>query len=183
MKNGVSTKAPRTCRRCGVVFDGGPRAWYCPDCREVRKKLYKARAKENRKRGKNITLGESVGKCEVCGHEFIYASVRQRYCPECAKEAWKASDRRQGREYYHAKNTEENRAERSRHRREVYARRPRKKCKACGKEIPLGSYRKNYCSEECAKISQRYQEMESKLRAGKRKSVPSWEEWIEQHRK
>ena len=181
MKKGISTKAPRICRRCGVVFDGGPRAWYCPKCREVRMKLYKDRAKENRKRGKNITLGESIGKCEACGKELVYASARQRYCPYCAKEAWKASDRRQGREYYHANNTEENRAERSRHRREVYASRQRKTCKVCGKEIPLGSYRKNYCSEECAKISQRYQEMESKLRAGKRKSIPSWEEWIEQH--
>lgn len=183
MKKGISTKAPRTCRRCGGVFDGGPRAWYCPDCRKVRQRLYKARAKENRKRGKSITLGESIGKCEVCGKEFVYASARQRYCPYCAKEAWKASDRGQGIEYYHANNTEEKRTERNKNRREVYSRRPRKKCKACGKEIPLGSYRKRYCSAGCAKTAKRYQEMESKLRAGRRKSIPTWIEWIERHKK
>lgn len=183
MKKGKSTIAPRTCRECGAIFDGGPRAWYCPECREMRKKLQKDRYNERRKRGLSLSLGESVGRCEVCGKEFIYASARQRYCSECAKGAWKASDRRQGREYYHAKNTEEYRAERSRHRREVYASRQRKTCKVCGMEIPLGSYRKRYCSEECTKISQRYQEMESKLRAGKRKSIPLWEAWIEQHKK
>jgi len=183
MKKGISTKAPRTCRECGGVFDGGPRARYCPECREERRKIQKERYERRRKMGLSIVLGESVGRCAVRGKEFVYASARQWYCPDCAKEAIKASDRRQGREYYHANNTEENRTERSRHRREVYASRQRKACNVCGKEIPLGSYRKNYCSEECAKISQRYQEMESKLRAGKRKSVPSWEDWIKQHKK
>lgn len=183
MKKGKSTKAPRICRRCGAVFDGGPRAWYCPHCREVRRRLYKERAKENRKRGKNITLGESIGKCEICGREFIYASALQRYCPYCAKEAWKASDRRQGLEYYHSHNTEEKRAERSERRREIYSGKPRKSCKVCGRSIPLGSYRKGYCSADCAKIAQRYQEMESKLRAGKRKTIPTWSEWIERHKK
>lgn len=24
----------RTCRECGSQFYGGPRAWYCPECRE-----------------------------------------------------------------------------------------------------------------------------------------------------
>lgn len=183
MKKGISTKAPRTCRECGGVFDGGPRAWYCPKCREIRKKLQKDRYNERRKRGLSLSLGESVGRCEVRGKEFIYTSARQRYCSDCAKEAWKATDSRQGIEYYHGHNTEEKRTERNKNRREVYASRQRKTCKVCGKEIPLGSYRKNYCSEKCAKISQRYQEMESKLRAGKRKSLPSWEEWIEQHKK
>jgi rubrerythrin len=23
----------RTCRQCGKEFQGGPRAWYCPECR------------------------------------------------------------------------------------------------------------------------------------------------------
>ena len=22
----------RVCRQCGAVFQGGPRAWYCPEC-------------------------------------------------------------------------------------------------------------------------------------------------------
>ena len=75
MKKGISTKAPRICRECGVVFDGGPRAWYCPKCREMRKKLQKDRYNERRKRGLSLSLGESVGSCEVCGREFIRASA------------------------------------------------------------------------------------------------------------
>ena len=29
-------KPPRTCRQCGRTFWGGPRAWYCPECRKER---------------------------------------------------------------------------------------------------------------------------------------------------
>lgn len=29
---------PRICQGCGKTFLGGPRAWYCEDCREERKK-------------------------------------------------------------------------------------------------------------------------------------------------
>ena len=181
MKKGVSTKQPRTCQECGAVFDGGPRAWYCPECRAKRYKVCSMAYARRKRNGVSLIMGESVGECEICGEPYVYTSARQRYCPDCAEEAWKAADRQQGREYYHAHNTEENRAERSKHRREVYASRPRKKCKVCGREIALG--RKRYCSDGCAKIAQRYQEMESKLRAGKRKSIPSWEEWIEQRKK
>lgn len=201
MKKGISTKAPRICRECGVVFDGGPRAWYCPDCREVRKKLYKARAKENRKRGKNITLGESVGKCEVCGREFVYASARQRYCSDCAKEAWKASDRRQGLVWYYANDTEERRTakgQRQKERRKGRKGKQRdldllgawksliqkwtvKACIVCGKEIPNG--RRHYCSKKCRMIGDAYTSKLSHYLAGDIRSCPTWGEWIEQHKK
>lgn len=201
MKKGISTKAPRTCRECGVIFDGGPRAWYCPDCREVRKKLYKARAKENRKRGKNITLGESVGRCEVCGKEFIYASARQRYCYDCAKEAIKASDRRQGLVWYYANNTEERRKAKSQRQKERRNGRKGKQrdldllvawksltkkwavkdCIVCGKEI--SNRRRHYCSEKCHMIGAAYAMALSHYLAGDIRSCPTWGEWIEQHKK
>lgn len=201
MKKGISTKAPRICRECGVVFDGGPRAWYCPDCREVRKKLYKARAKENRKRGKNITLGESVGKCEVCGREFVYASARQRYCSDCAKEAIKASDRRQGLVWYYANDTEERRTakgQRQKERRNGRKGKQRdldllvawksltkkwavKDCIVCGKEI--SNRRRHYCSEKCHMIGAAYAMALSHYLAGDIRTCPTWGEWIEQHRK
>lgn len=201
MKKGISTKAPRTCRECGVIFDGGPRAWYCPDCREVRKKLYKARAKENRKRGKNITLGESVGRCEVCGKEFIYASARQRYCSDCAKEAIKASDRRQGLVWYYANNTEERRKAKSQRQKERRNGRKGKQrdldllvawksltkkwavkdCIVCGKEI--SNRRRHYCSEKCHMIGAAYAMALSHYLAGDIRSCPTWGEWIEQHKK
>lgn len=28
----------RTCIRCSRSFQGGPRAWYCPDCRKERQR-------------------------------------------------------------------------------------------------------------------------------------------------
>ena len=201
MKKGTSTIAPRICRRCGAVFDGGPRAWYCPKCREVRKKIYKDRAKENRKRGKNITLGESVGRCEVCGKEFVYASARQRYCPDCAKEAWKASDRRQGLVWYYANDTEERRkakGQRQKERRKERKGRRRapdlleawksliqkwavKDCIVCGKEI--SNRRRHYCSEKCRMVGASYAMTLSHYLAGDIRSCPTWGEWIEQHKK
>ena len=156
MKKGTSTIAPRTCRECGAIFDGGPRAWYCHDCREVRKKLQKARYNERRKRGLSLSLGESVGRCEVCGREFIYVAARQRYCPDCAKEAIKASDRRQGREYYHANNTEEQRVKRGIRRKGQYVRKSSSVCPVCGMPIGRPSTRKCYCSEGCGRIAMAY---------------------------
>ena len=200
MKKGKSTIAPRTCRECGVVFDGGPRAWYCPKCREMRKELQKARYNERRKRGLSLSLGESVGRCEVCGREFVYASARQRYCSECAKEAWKASDRRQGLVWYHANDTEERRKAKGQRQKERRKGRKGKQnsdlleawksltkkwavkdCIVCGKEI--SNRRRHYCSEKCRLIGAAYAMALSHYLAGDIRSCPTWGEWIEQHKK
>ena len=201
MKKGISTKAPRTCRECGVVFDGGPRAWYCPKCREMRKKLQKDRYNERRKRGLSLSLGESVGRCEVCGCEFIYASARQRYCPACAKEAIKTSDRRQGLVWYYANDTEERRKAKSQRQKERRNGRKGKQrdldllvawksltkkwavkdCIVCGKEI--SNRRRHYCSEKCHMIGAGYAMALSHYLAGDIRSCPTWGEWIEQHKK
>ena len=180
MKKGISTKAPRTCRECGSIFDGGPRAWYCPDCREVRKKLQKARYNERRKRGLSLSLGESVGRCEICGREFVYVAARQRYCPDCAKEAWKESDRREGREYYHANNTEEQRVKRGIRRKEQYVRKSPAICPVCGKPIGRPSTRKCYCSEECGRIAMAYNTAKFYFKKGLRRPLPPWDEWVTQ---
>lgn len=37
---------PRTCRQCGTTFEGGPRAWYCPACRELRRREAQAKYRE-----------------------------------------------------------------------------------------------------------------------------------------
>ena len=201
MKKGKSTIAPRTCRECGAIFDGGPRAWYCPDCREARKIMQKARYNERRKRGLSLSLGESVGRCEVCGREFIYASARQRYCPDCAKEAIKTSDRRQGLVWYYANDTEERRkakSQRQKERRDGRRGKQRdldllvawksltkkwavKDCIVCGKKI--SNRRRHYCSEKCHMIGAAYAMALSHYLAGDIRSCPTWEEWIEQHKK
>lgn len=81
---------PRTCRQCGAVFDGGPRAWYCPMCRAERAKEASARYK--RKGKADRPLG-SVDKCVICGKEYTVNSARQKYCSDCAYEAVRAIDR------------------------------------------------------------------------------------------
>ena len=203
MKKGISTKAPRTCRECGGVFDGGPRAWYCPECREERRKIQKERYERRRKMGLSIVLGESVGRCAVCGKAFVYASARQWYCPDCAKSAWKEADRKQGLEWYHGNNTDERRQKKSTRQKERRESRRSEKenrlgspvlsrweelkkinqhtCLVCGKKIPSG--RRKYCSKECYVVGGSYSSTLSHYLAGDNREPPSWEDWIKQHKK
>lgn len=94
-KNRKSVIRDRTCRGCGSTFPGGPRAWYCPDCRLERQK----EAKRRYIHGAARPIG-STDLCAVCGGSYTVNSGRQRYCPACAKDATKAVDRIQAREWY-----------------------------------------------------------------------------------
>ena len=75
---------PRICRTCGTNFLGGPRAFYCPECRQERKKEQIKRYKERKKHSYIIPLG-SVIQCESCGCDIINRSGLQRFCKQCAK--------------------------------------------------------------------------------------------------
>lgn len=100
----------RICRQCGRSFPGGPRAWYCPECRYVRRleSAARFRAKGNKA---DRPLG-SLDKCVVCGKEYIVNSSRQKYCHDCAYEAVREVDKPESRRwnsehketYYPAKN-------------------------------------------------------------------------------
>ena len=102
----------RTCRQCGAVFQGGPRAWYCPSCREERQRESSRRHKAN---GTARPLG-STDYCAVCGKPYIVNSARQRYCADCAYDAVRAVDRPASRAwnqahkdtYYPARNAKRN---------------------------------------------------------------------------
>lgn len=87
----------RICRTCGRNFKGGPRAWYCPECREERKK---ERAAKYRKGKPKRPLG-SKDFCQNCGKEYTVESGLQKYCPECQPEMHKKIDNEQGTAYYH----------------------------------------------------------------------------------
>lgn len=82
---------PRTCRQCGTIFNGGPRAWYCPDCRLERRREADRRLAA-RGRVPLRPLG-SIDKCTVCGKDYIVNSSNQKYCPECAYDAVREIDR------------------------------------------------------------------------------------------
>lgn len=100
----------RICRQCGASFAGGPRAWYCPQCRAARKK--DASARFRRKGRKADRPLDSIDRCVRCGAEYAVKSARQKYCPGCAYEAVREVDRPASRAwnqdhkdtYYPAKN-------------------------------------------------------------------------------
>ena len=82
---------PRTCRQCGATFEGGPRAWYCPACRELRRREAQAKYREKGRKA-NRPLG-SVDKCVRCGAGYVVKSARQKYCPDCAYDGVREADR------------------------------------------------------------------------------------------
>lgn len=87
----------RECRVCGKSFKGGPRAWYCPECRKERGR---ERSAKYRKNGYNRQIG-SVDVCKNCGKEYVINSGLQKYCPDCQEEMHKKLDNEQGTKYYH----------------------------------------------------------------------------------
>lgn len=132
----ATTLRPRVCRQCGVTFDGGPRAWYCPACRVERQRI---RSAAQRKTGARRPLG-SIDHCAVCGKEYVVESGLQKYCKDCAPAAIRAIDREQSKKwnkengYYEA--------------RRAQGRNGIKICVICGGVIPPGSNSVT-CSPEC----------------------------------
>lgn len=107
---------PRVCRQCGAIFDGGPRAWHCPECRSRRRADAERRYRDKGRKA-DRPLG-SIDKCTVCGKEYVVKSSRQKYCPDCAYEAVREADRPMSRRwnqenkdtYYPARNAKRNAA-------------------------------------------------------------------------
>lgn len=148
---------PRTCRQCGKVFEGGPRAWYCPDCRAERQRDANRRQRE---KGTVRPLG-STDLCTVCGKSYIVKSARQRYCPDCAAEAVKAADNAQGRAYM-AKYSK------------TRIRHTDRFCKVCGAVIPPDSPEKYYCSDECRRKAEQEKQRKADSKRGKNAAPPKY---------
>lgn len=91
MKDNIQT---RICKTCGTSFLGGPRAFYCPECRQKRIKEQANRYKERIKHGSVTPLG-SIIQCESCGCDIIKCGGLQRFCPKCAKKHLKIIDNKQ----------------------------------------------------------------------------------------
>lgn len=80
----VDNMLPRVCRECGATFSGGHRAWYCPACREERKKIHDRDFKQRKRAGVVVPIGEAI-RCEICGKEIVKNGSLQRFCNDCAK--------------------------------------------------------------------------------------------------
>lgn len=129
---------PRTCRECGIIFIGGPRAWYCPKCREIRRATTNAEYRQRKKEGKVREIG-STDKCLNCGEKYIVNAGLQKYCEKCAPEMMKELDRAQGMNYYNANKDKINPVR-------MVARRKKKYCKKCAVPIPAAGGRE-YCDD------------------------------------
>ena len=145
--NKKSNLHPRTCRTCGTSFLGGPRAWYCPDCREDRKREADRRSSERRRAGIARELG-SIDFCVRCGEPYTIEGGLQKYCPDCRPDAIREMDQIQGMEYYHRTKDKNNPI------RNVRRQIPPRPCAICGTMIQPRNSRTT-CSDECAKEQRR----------------------------
>lgn len=107
----------RVCKQCGRTFSGGPRAWYCPECRAERKKEQSRTSKWREVRGLTRKIG-SEAICQNCGSKYTINSANQKYCEKCADEMHRKVDNEQGIKYYRERI---NKAERNIKRRSYYA--------------------------------------------------------------
>lgn len=131
--------AERICRECGRTFAGGPRAWYCPECRYLRAKVAAAGYRRN---GPTRKLG-SADTCAACGGGYVVTSGMQRYCPDCSRAAVMAVDRRQGLAYYAAVKGTSNPARNAKRRKTGLV------CVVCGATFDACGKPTICCSDEC----------------------------------
>ena len=153
---------PRTCRQCGITFEGGPRAWFCPECRRERRK----EADRRKRKTKGRKLG-SIQKCERCGGSYILASGRQKYCTDCAKVAVAETARAQSRE--RSKNYKAKRGGLR-----IARKANTRLCVVCKMPIPYERITRGIvtCSDACDKERKRITYNEVMVRKGKRKIPP-----------
>jgi len=132
----------RTCRQCGAVFQGGPRAYYCPDCRHERQQEQNREHKRRKRAGLVRAVG-SIDRCDHCSKEYTVTGGNQRYCPECGPMLLAEHDRVTGLQYYHDNKTVINPVRNKRRRIGLVI------CKECGKEFDPEGTRKLYCTQKC----------------------------------
>ena len=130
----------RICQTCGASFKGGPRSWYCPNCRTDRRR---ERQRRYQKDGYSRHIGDT-DICKNCGAEYTISSGLQMYCEECQKEMHMQLDRKQSLAYYEEHRDEINPTRNERRRV------PERKCVICGKLFnPKGRGQSKTCSAEC----------------------------------
>lgn len=175
-----NTIRDRVCRQCGVIFPGGPRAFYCPECRAERKREQSRRNKQLKRAGKSDVIGETIRRCEVCGEKFIIAAARQKYCKKCAPAAIRDVDRQQCRGWLKRsveKYGDSYRVSRNLSRQVQYD----KKCVICGKDF-VTKTRSTVCSDKkCLKIWRGFVQAKADFKRGKRVTPVTFDGWLARH--
>ena len=147
----------RTCRQCGAVFRGGPRAWYCPGCRLQRRREADKRHKRN---GTSRPIG-STDKCIRCGLDYVVNSLRQVYCKLCSDIAVPEKVRQQTLQYKNAHKDALLRNKSESHRN-------RNICIICGAVYDTSTPTVT-CSPACAAKLKKLRQDEADIRRGRRK--------------
>lgn len=161
-----STVRPRVCRNCGITFDGGPRAMYCPDCRAARQRMQSAAHKRS---GAARPIG-STDTCTMCGAEYTVESGRQMYCKDCAPEAVQESVSRAKAEMAAEQPEKIDAAREGRKSRMI-------PCAACGQPFHPTTPTP-YCSDLCTRYGKYLSMARADIKRGQRKSSPlSFEDW------
>lgn len=88
----------RQCRECGNTFKGGPRAWYCQNCRAERIKEQNRKHKQLARLGHTKHIGDIL-QCVDCGKDYEYNFGVGDRCPECAKLHLKMIDNQQSQDW------------------------------------------------------------------------------------
>lgn len=150
----------RICKQCGKTFPGGPRAWYCPECRDVRKRQQAAIRRQ--RLGPNRPLG-SIDHCAVCGKEYIVRSGLQKYCKDCAKAAVAEKDRAASLAYYRDNKDAINPT------RYEKRRVKEKTCVVCGKTFDPHGASAETCSDDCKIARKRQKQQEADRKRAEKK--------------
>lgn len=132
----------RVCQTCGAEFVGMPKTKHCPDCMAERRKQQAKAAAERKRTGQARKLG-SIDNCIKCGKEYVVNGPTQKYCSECAPEAYLEIDRAQARQWIADNMDYEQRGI------DRTAAVPIKTCPICGKEFRPTNATVT-CSSECA---------------------------------
>lgn len=131
----------RICKQCEQNFIGGPRAYYCPECRLERRKVQTKEHRERKAKGHARSLG-SIDTCNRCGGKYLVNGPLQRFCPDCQKPHNLEYDRENGLKYYHDNKEDMNPTRYER--RQIGSR----ECEWCGNEYKTNT-RQLTCSQEC----------------------------------
>lgn len=134
----------RICKECSVAFQGGPRAYYCPSCREIRRKAQSAVSKARERRGLTRKLG-SLDTCDKCRNDYIVKGGLQRFCETCQPIHAAEHDRITSLEFYRA-NTDKINPVRNERRRVG-----NRNCDWCGSEY-VATTAALTCSDECKRL-------------------------------
>jgi len=132
----------RICKQCNISFTGGPRAYYCPDCRVIRQAETNIRHRSRERKGLARKIGDS-DKCEKCDKSYEIKAGLQRFCEDCQRIHQLEHQRVTNLKSYHLHKDKTNPI------RNLRRQMGPVKCWWCGKEF-IAHNTKLTCSPECS---------------------------------